>query len=75
MEQTGTSRSCFRHAAFRIFGLGGPVVGAPLGGFITEAFGVRWAFAASTAVMGLAWVLVLTALRHYDADSTQPSRG
>ena len=59
-------------AAFRIFGLGGPVIGAPLGGVITEAFGVRWAFAASTAVMALAWMLVLSALRHYDADSTQP---
>jgi predicted MFS family arabinose efflux permease len=59
-------------AAFRIVGLGGPVVGAPLGGVITEAFGVRWAFAASTAAMVLAWMLVLSALRHYDVESTQP---
>jgi MFS family permease len=59
-------------AAFRIVGLGGPVVGAPLGGVITEAFGVRWAFAASTALMVVAWMLVLNALRHHDTDSTQP---
>jgi MFS family permease len=59
-------------AAFRIVGLGGPVVGAPLGGIITETLGVRWAFAASTAAMVLAWMLMLSALRHYDTDSTQP---
>ncbi|MEY2462532.1 MAG: hypothetical protein QOH64_670, partial [Acidimicrobiaceae bacterium] len=59
-------------AAFRIFGLGGPVVGAPIGGVIAEAFGVRWAFATSSGVMVLAWILVLRALQHYD---TTPGDG
>jgi hypothetical protein len=53
-------------AAFRIFGLGGPVVGAPVGGVIAEAFGVRWAVAASTAAMVLAWMVILGALRHFE---------
>jgi MFS family permease len=65
-------------AAFRIFGLGGPVVGAPIGGVIAEAFGVRWAFATSAGVMVLAWILVLRALQHYDTTpgdgSTHPVR-
>jgi MFS family permease len=54
-------------AAFRIFGLGGPVVGAPIGGVIAAASGVRWAFATSAVVMVVAWALVLAALRHHDA--------
>lgn len=53
-------------AAFRVFGLGGPVVGAPIGGVIAEAFGVRWAFAASAAVMVTAWMLMLGALGHLE---------
>jgi MFS family permease len=64
-------------AAFRIFGLGGPVVGAPVGGVIAESFGVRWAFASSTAVMALAWMVMLGALRHIEpapAASSQPDR-
>lgn len=60
-------------AAFRIFGLGGPVVGAPIGGVIAEAFGVRWAFATSAAVMVGAWILVLAALRHYQTVPAIPA--
>ncbi len=50
-------------AAFRIFGLGGPVVGAPIGGIIAQVADVRWAFAGSSFVMLLAWAFVLMALR------------
>jgi MFS family permease len=57
-------------SAFRIFGLGGPVIGAPLGGVVAEAFGVRWAFVASAAVMIVAWALTLAALRHYPSYDT-----
>jgi MFS family permease len=56
-------------SAFRIFGLGGPVIGAPLGGAVAEAFGVRWAFVASSVVMVIAWALTLLALRHYPEES------
>ena len=55
-------------SAFRIFGLGGPVLGAPIGGVVAQAFGVRWAFATSAAVMVVAWALMLAALRHYPAE-------
>ena len=48
-------------AAFRIFGLGGPVIGAPLGGVITEHYGVRSAFATSAIIMIAAWGLMLHA--------------
>lgn len=51
--------------AFRIFGLGGPVVGAPIGGVLTEMFGVRAAFGAGAAVMVVSWILLLAALHHY----------
>jgi len=51
-------------AAFRIFGLGGPVVGAPIGGLLAHQFGVRSAYAASFGLMIVAWAFVLVALRH-----------
>ena len=54
--------------AFRVFGLGGPVLGAPIGGVIAHAAGVRWTFAASAAVMMLAWSLVWIALREYEPE-------
>lgn len=50
--------------AFRVFGLGGPVVGAPIGGLMAHQFGVRSAYAASCAFMIAAWAFVLVALRH-----------
>ncbi|MCB0972686.1 MAG: MFS transporter, partial [Acidimicrobiales bacterium] len=56
-------------SAFRIFGLGGPVIGAPIGGAISGALGVRYAFAASIAVLALAWATVLRSLRSYDPPS------
>lgn len=63
--------------AFRIFGLGGPVVGAPIGGILTEMFGVRAAFGAGAAVMAFSWILLLVTLRHYPAtemDDGRPGR-
>lgn len=53
---------------FRMFGLGGPVVGAPIGGIVTEAVGVRSAFGVGAVVMVLAWALMLEAMRHHPAD-------
>jgi MFS family permease len=55
-------------SVFRIFGLGGPVVGAPIGGVIAEALGVRWAFGASTAVMTVAWLWTIIAVRRASTD-------
>lgn len=52
-------------AAFRIFGLGGPVVGAPIGGAITQAFSARAAFGASIVVLAGGWVTVLHAVGRY----------
>ena len=60
-------------SAFRIFGLGGPVLGAPIGGVVAQALGVRWAFATSGAVMVVAWALMLAALRHHPAEITSDS--
>jgi MFS family permease len=57
-------------SVFRIFGLGGPVVGAPIGGVIAEAFGVRWAFAASTGVMALAWAWTVVTVARSTDDAT-----
>ena len=57
-------------SVFRIFGLGGPVVGAPIGGVIAEALGVRWAFAASTAVMAVAWAWTIVAVRDRGEDAS-----
>lgn len=59
-------------SAFRTFGLGGPVIGAPLGGLITAHYGVRSAFAVSAAVMVIAWGLILhavTAVGHRAEDA------
>ena len=56
-------------SAFRIFGLGGPVIGATTGGMITRALGARAAFAISVGVLAVAWLTVLRSLVHY-----QPSR-
>ncbi len=58
-------------AAFRLFGLGGPVAGAPLGGVITHTLSVRWAFATSGVVLILAWALAVRSARSYDL--TQPN--
>ncbi len=52
--------------AFRIVGLGGPVLGAPVGGLVASALGVRWAFALGAGVMVLAGLVMRAALRHLD---------
>ena len=55
-------------STFRIFGLGGPVLGAPVGGIVAESFGVRWAFTASAAVMIVAWARTIAAVTGADPD-------
>jgi MFS family permease len=55
-------------STFRIFGLGGPVIGAPIGGVVAQALGVRWAFAASASVMLVAWARTIAAVAGSSSD-------
>lgn len=50
-------------AAFRVVGLGGPVLGAALGGVVAQTWGVRTAFALGAGVLVVGWLLLLAALR------------
>lgn len=53
-------------SSFRMFGMGGGIVGAVLGGIITQAADVRVANVVAAGVGVVAWAAMFAALRHLD---------